>query len=65
MRSMSTLQINLPRYSPDLGPACTECGRHTRLVGVEPHPTQPRTDLHTYECLACDVMQTQVVPLAS
>ena len=35
------------------------------FVGVEPHPTQPRTDLHTYECLACDVMQTQVVPLAS
>ena len=62
---MNTLQINLPQYSPDLGPHCTECGRHTRLVGVEPHPTQQRTDLHTYECLACDVMQTQVVPLAS
>ncbi|MGB9367790.1 MAG: hypothetical protein WCE79_17440 [Xanthobacteraceae bacterium] len=62
---MSTLQIDLPHYSPDLGPACLECGRHTRLVGIEPHPTQPHTDLHTYECLACDVMQTQVVPLAS
>ena len=24
---MSTLQINLPSYSADLGPACTECGR--------------------------------------
>ena len=62
---MSTLQINLDPRPVDLGPACPECGKLTRLVGVEPHPTQPRTDLHTYECLACDVMQTQVVPLAS
>ncbi|MEJ0077588.1 MAG: hypothetical protein WDO17_19580 [Alphaproteobacteria bacterium] len=62
---MSTLQIDVPRYSADFGPPCTECGRPTRLVGVEPHLTKPRTDLHTYECLACDVMQTEVVPLAS
>jgi hypothetical protein len=62
---MSTLQIDLPHYSPDFGPPCTECRRPTRLVGVEPHPTRTRTDLHTYECLACDVMQTEVVPLAS
>ena len=62
---MSTLQISLPHFSPDLGPACTECGRLTRLVGIEPHPTTPHTDLRTYECLACDGLQTQVVPLAS
>jgi hypothetical protein len=62
---MSTLQIDLNPRPADLGPACTVCGRLTRLVGIEPHPTKPHTDLRTYECMACDVMQTAVVPLAS
>jgi hypothetical protein len=62
---MSTLQIDLAHQSADLGPACTQCGRLTRLVGVEPHPTKPHTDLRTYECMACDVLQTQVVPIAN
>jgi hypothetical protein len=62
---MSTLQIDLDPRPVDLGPACTECGRLTRLVGVEPHATKPHTDLRTYECLACDLMQTEVVPLVN
>jgi hypothetical protein len=62
---MSTLQIDLSQRSADFGPACVECGRLTRLVGVEPHPIRPHTDLRTYECIACDVMQTKVVPISS
>lgn len=62
---MSTLQINLPNHSADLGPGCTQCGGPTRLVGVEPHPTKAHTDLRTYECMACQALKAHVVPLAS
>jgi len=43
-------------------PACHECGSQTRLTGIEPHPTQARTDLWTYQCLACDAVQAAVMP---
>ena len=62
---MSTLQIDLTPRSPTLGPACTKCAGRTRLIGIEPHPTTPHTDLRTYECMACDAVQASVVPLAS
>jgi hypothetical protein len=62
---MSTLQIDLASRSADLGPACTKCGGPTRLVGIEPHPTKPYTDLRTYECVSCQALKAHVVPLAS
>jgi hypothetical protein len=50
---------------PDLprGPACKLCGRATRLVGIEPHPTIASVDLRTFLCAICEESQTQNVPL--
>jgi len=62
---MSTLQINLAQRSADVGPACAKCGGPTRLVGIEPHPTQMHTDLRTFECTECQALKAHVVPLAS
>lgn len=39
------------------------CDAPTRLIGIEPHPTKARTDLRTYQCLACDHMQAAVIPV--
>jgi hypothetical protein len=44
-------------------PACARCGRQTRLLGIEPHPTIARTDLRTFICGSCDDVQTENVPL--
>jgi len=65
MQRMSTLQIDLTQRSADLGPACVQCGGPTRLVGIEPHPTKPHTDLRTYECVACQALKAHVISLAS
>jgi len=62
---MSTLAIELGERSAGLGPACTKCAGRTRLIGIEPHPTKAHTDLHTYECMACDAVQARVVPIAN
>ncbi len=45
------------------GPACAQCSAPTRLTGIEPHPILPRTDLHTFQCLVCDGIETALVPL--
>ena len=60
---MSMLQINGLIPVETAGPVCAKCGAGTRLVGIEPHPTKAFTDLRTYECLACDSLQTQVVAI--
>ncbi len=60
---MSTLAINLAPPKPESGPACEKCTGPTRLVGIEPHPTKARTDLRTYQCLACEHMQAAMVTL--
>lgn len=65
MQYMSTLQIDLSHHSAEVGPACANCGGRTRLVGIEPHPTKPHTDLRTFECMTCDALKAHVVPLAS
>lgn len=62
---MSTLQIDIGQRTPDFGPACTRCAGRTRLIGIEPHPTKPHTDLRTFECMACDAVRAIVVPLAN
>jgi hypothetical protein len=62
---MSIIEFN--REQPELthGPVCEKCKGQTRLTGIEPHPTQPHTDLRTYQCLICDAVQAKVIPVAN
>ena len=62
---MSIIALHLEQ-SPAVGsPPCKECGGSTRLTGIEPHLTKARTDLRTYECLACEAVQAIVVPVTA
>ena len=38
--------------------ACPVCGKETTLAVVEPHPTHPETELHTYRCVDCGPVKT-------
>jgi hypothetical protein len=38
--------------------ACPICGKETTLAVVEPHPTHPETELHTYRCADCGPVKT-------
>ena len=58
---MSTISIELAPPNPVYGLACAKCSGPTRLIGVEPHPTKPHTDLRTYQCLRCDAVQAAVM----
>jgi hypothetical protein len=52
------------KESESLAPIlCGRCGSLMRLVGSEPHPVEPRTDLLTYACTACD--ELFVLPTAT
>jgi len=62
---MSIIAIDLDQSHAFRHPACHECGSPTRLTGIEPHPTQARTDLWTYQCLACDAVQAAVMPVGA
>ena len=62
---MSIIDMNFDHPTPVHSPACTQCGGPTRLTGIEPHPTRRRTDLRTYQCLGCDAVQAQVVPITA
>ena len=43
-------------------PQCEKCdGRTMRLVGMEPHGTNPRASLHTFECDSCKEGESIVV----
>jgi hypothetical protein len=57
---MISIDLMAPEATP--GPFCEACGGRTRLAGVEPHPRLPRTDIRTYECEACESVQTLVAP---
>jgi hypothetical protein len=59
---MSMIQIDLGVPERAHGPFCQACGGRTRLVGMEAHPRLPRTDIRTYECIACEAMQAVVAP---
>jgi hypothetical protein len=39
--------------------ACPICSKETTLAGVEPHPTHPETELHTYRCVDCGLVKTR------
>ena len=60
---MSITTIYGTRPDPTHAPACSQCRGPTRLTGIEPHPTQPHTDLRTYQCLMCNGVQASVVPV--
>jgi len=37
---------------------CAQCGARTRLIGIEPHHTESRMEIWTFECAACGQFQT-------
>ena len=37
---------------------CPICGNETTLAVIEPHPTHPGTELHTYQCVDCGPVKT-------
>jgi hypothetical protein len=63
MTSMSTIHFEAAQAATDSGPACASCSGPTRLIGIEPHPTRAQTDLRTYQCMACEHVQANVVPI--
>ncbi len=46
-----------------VAPACQQCGSTTRLYGIEPHLSFPRTDIQTFACMSCDGVEVVHVPL--
>ena len=62
---MSIIEFDPAQPSPTHGPACATCSGPTRLIGIEPHPTQSHTDLRTYQCLVCDAVQAELMPIAN
>ena len=37
---------------------CPICGEATTLAVIEPHPTHPERELHTYRCVDCGPVKT-------
>jgi hypothetical protein len=46
--------IEIPEIEKLAPLACQHCGALLRLIGSEPHPFAPRTELLTYCCTACE-----------
>ena len=44
--------------------ACGKCGGPVRLIGSEPHPVAPATDVLTYSCTVCEAFEVMPVPVA-
>jgi uncharacterized Zn finger protein len=38
--------------------ACPICGKETTLAVIEPHPTRPEIEFHTYRCVDCGPVKT-------
>ena len=38
--------------------ACHICGKQTSLAAIEPHPTHPEMELHTFRCEDCGPVRT-------
>ena len=38
--------------------ACLICGKQTSLAAIEPHPTHPEIELHTFRCDDCGPVRT-------
>jgi len=57
------MEKEIVRSEPKIfGVECDTCGKLTRLVGTEPHPVHPNTDLYTFSCTWCDAVQVVAVP---
>ncbi len=54
-------QILMHQTEEPASPVCEKCGAWTRLVGLEPHPSEDATDLLTHVCIACDWVQTTTI----
>ena len=37
---------------------CHICGKQTSLAAIEPHPTHPEVELHTFRCDDCGPVRT-------
>ena len=61
---MTTIITQLNHTAVLSGLDCAECGKSTRLTGIEPHPTEKQTDLRTYQCVVCDAVQVESIPLS-
>jgi hypothetical protein len=44
-------------------PPCSECGKRTDLVGIE--PKKPGFDLNTFECRSCGHYETSVTKVGA
>ena len=42
---------------------CPQCGGELRLFGVERHPIIGHMQIRTYECVTCNIVQTDLTPL--
>ena len=38
---------------------CPICGKETALAAIEPHPTHPDRELHSYRCVDCGPVKTR------
>ena len=38
---------------------CPICGKEIFLAAIEPHPTHPERELHTYRCVDCGPVRTK------
>jgi hypothetical protein len=53
------MQVHLVVLEALRPPSCGACGSTSRLVGLEPHPTNRRIDVCTYQCNTCAEVQTR------
>jgi len=60
---MEQIQINTMK-DPTVA-TCGKCGSLMRLIGSEPHPITPGTDLLTFTCTQCDAVEVLPIALAS
>jgi hypothetical protein len=43
-------------------PACSRCGKLTRIYGVEPDSQSDKTDIRTYVCDGCETVEVRIIP---
>ena len=56
-------QIQIDLSNPTAPKTCSKCGGSMRLVGSEPHPVAPETDLLTFSCTSCEDVEVVPVPV--
>jgi hypothetical protein len=47
------------RFKNIVPEACHICGKQTFLAAIEPHPTHPEVELHTFRCEDCGASQNR------